>query len=141
MQTTPYLNFDGKAEEAFTFYAQAIGATVTAMMRFGETPACEHVPAEAHDQIMHACLNYGDVPLLMASDTGCIPGQGFRGYEGFAIALNAPTVAEATRVFEALAAGGTVTMPLEQTFWAEIFGGLTDRYGVSWLINCEKDGG
>ena len=141
MKTTPYLNFDGKSEEALNFYAQALGAQVVGLMRFGETPAAEHVPAEAHDQVMHACLQYGDDALLMASDTGCIPDQGFRGYDGFSIALAPRSVAEARRVFDALADGGKVTMPLEKTFWADAFGNLVDRYGVGWLINCEKDGG
>lgn len=140
MKTTPYLNFDGKSEEAFTFYANAIGAQITAMMRFGETPAAGHVPPEAQQQVMHACLQYGDDILLMASDTGCIPDQGFRGHEGFSIALAPRNVAEAERVFAALADGGRVTMALEKTFWAERFGSLIDRFGVSWLINCETDG-
>lgn len=141
MKTTPYLNYDGNTEEALTFYAKAIGAEPPALMRFGDTPAAEHVPAAAKDQVMHGCLQIGDEVLLMASDTGCIPDQGFRGHDGFSIALAPRTVAEAKRVFDALAEGGKVTMPLEKTFWAEAFGSLVDRFGVSWLINCEKDGG
>lgn len=140
MHTTPYLSFDGNTEAAFTFYARAIGAQVTAMMRFGDSPMADQVPAAMHQRVMHACLQHGDDILLMATDSGCTPDDQFRGHEGFSVALAPRTVADAERVFAALAEGGKVTMPLTKTFWAERFGSLVDRFGVSWLINCESAG-
>ncbi|MBB5207767.1 VOC family protein [Chiayiivirga flava] len=137
MKLVTYLNFDGNTEEAMTFYAGALGARITAMMRFGDTPAAEHVPADAQDKVMHACLQLGDDMILFACDSGCVPGQEFRSHEGFSIAISTPSIDETERVFAALSAGGTVTMPLEKTFWAERFGSLVDRFGVSWLINCD----
>lgn len=137
MKFTTYLNFDGNTEEAFKFYAAAFNAQITAMMRFGETPAAEYVPADAQDKVMHACLQIGDGVLLFGSDSGCVPGQEFRSHEGFSVALSTPSVAEGERVFAALSAGGKVTMPMEKTFWAERFGSLVDRFGVSWLVNVD----
>ncbi len=106
------------------------------MMTFGETPAAEHVPKEHHDLIIHTCLKVGD-QMLMASDT--TPDRPTPGMSGCSISLNVDSVAEAERVFNALAAGGKVEMPLDSTFWAARFGMLIDKFGVSWMVNCEKD--
>lgn len=137
MKLVTYLNFDGNTEEAMTFYATTLKGNITAMMRFGETPAAEHVPADAQDKVMHACLQIGDDMVLFASDSGCVPGQEFKGYDGFSIAISTPSIDESERVFAALSDGGTVTMPMEKTFWAERFGSVIDRFGVTWLVNCD----
>ncbi|MCY1530122.1 3-demethylubiquinone-9 3-methyltransferase [compost metagenome] len=136
MKINAYLIFDGQCEAAFNFYAQCLGGTLEAMMRFGETPACGDVPAEHHDKIMHACLIVGE-QMLMASD--CMPGQPYDGVKGCSVALNVDSVADAERIFTALAEQGKVDMPLQQTFWAARFGMLVDRFGVPWMVNCEKD--
>lgn len=135
MQLNPYLTFDGQCEAAFRFYAQCLGGEIAALSTFGETPACDHVPPEFHDKIMHARLLLGD-QVLMGSDT--TPAHPYEGIKGCAIALNVATTAEAERIFHALAAAGTVQMPLGETFWATRFGMLVDRFGVSWMINCEQ---
>jgi PhnB protein len=106
------------------------------MMTFGETPAAEHVPKEYHDLIIHTCLKVGD-QMLMASDT--TPDRPTPGMSGCSISLNVDSIAEAERVFKALSDGGKVEMQLEATFWAARFGMLVDRFGVSWMVNCEKD--
>lgn len=134
MHFTPYLNFDGTCETAFKFYAECLGGEIEAMMPFGDTPACEHVAADERDRIMHARLKVGE-QLLMGSD--CIAAHPYEGVKGASVALAVEDPAQAEQVFNALSEGGTVTMPLQQTFWATKFGMLVDRFGVPWMINCE----
>jgi PhnB protein len=106
------------------------------MMTFGETPAGEHVPTDLHNLIIHTRLVVGD-QAIMGSDT--TPDRPVDDMAGFSVSLNVDSIAEAERVFNALSEDGTVQMPLEQTFWAARFGMLVDRFGVSWMVNCEKD--
>lgn len=128
-----YLIFDGTAGEAMQFYQRTLGGKLDKMMHFGDMPPTEGCPPSVpSDRVLHACLMLDD-GLLMASDT--MPGQPYEGMKGFGIALSYPTVAEATRVFNALADGGQVTMPQARTFWVECFGMVTDRFGTPWLIN------
>lgn len=137
MKFTPYLNFDGTCREAMEFYAGVFGGKITAMMSFGETPAADHVPVAQHAHIMHACLQFDDGQSLMASDT--TPQCPYTAPKGIYVALNVPGTGRTEKVFAALATGGTVEMPLQQTFWALRFGSLVDRYGTPWLINCDKE--
>ncbi|NQD92594.1 VOC family protein [Pseudomonas sp. CrR25] len=133
MNINPYLTFDGDCEAAFTFYAQCLGGTLQAMLPFGETPASEEVPANFRDKIMYACLMLGD-QALMGSD--CHPAQPYEPIRGCSVTLHPHNVADAERIFATLGEGGSVQMPLQQTFWAERFGMLVDRFGVPWIINC-----
>ena len=129
-----YLTFDGNAREAMKFYADTLGGTMQAMMTFGEAPdgICDQLPPGNEDRIMHSSLMLGD-RALMASDT--MPGQPYQGQHGVGLALTYTTVEEAKRIFEQLAAGGEVQMPMGPTFWAESFGMCKDRFGTSWLVN------
>ncbi len=135
MRINPYLVFNGDCKAAFTFYAKCLNGTLEMMMTFGESPAREHISADCHERIMHTRLNVGD-QVLMGSDT--TPELPYLGIHGCSISLNIDTAAEAERVFAALAEEGKVQMPLEATFWAERFGMLVDRFGVPWMVNCEK---
>lgn len=136
MKINPYLIFNGDCKEAFTFYAQCLPGTIEAMMTFGETPARDHVPEDCRDRIIHVRLLAGD-QVLMGSDT--TPERPYNGINGCSVSLNVTRIAEAERVFAALADGGTIQMPLEATFWAVRFGMLVDRFGVPWMVNCETD--
>ena len=133
MQLNPYLFLSGQCEEAFAAYQRILGGEITLMLKHAGTPAAGHVPPEWQDKIMHACLDLGG-RKLMGSDAP--PGR-TKPPGGFSVQIAADSVAEAERVFAALAEGGEVTMPLQQTFWSERFGMLTDRFGVPWMINCE----
>jgi PhnB protein len=137
MRITPYLFFDGDCEEAFARYADVLGGEILAMMPHTGTPAEGEVPPEWRAKILHACMRIGD-DLLMASDAP--PGRQ-QVPQGFSVSLHPEDEAEAERVFAALSEGGTVTMPLAETFWARRFGMLTDRYGTPWMINCSRDPG
>ena len=134
MKLNPYLMFNGNCEEAFRFYERALGGKIVAMHVHEGTPGAEHVPAEWGKKIMHARMTIGD-EVLMASDAP--PGH-YQPMQGFSVSLNVDAPGEAERVFHAVAEGGTVRMPIQETFWALRFGMLTDRFGTPWMINCEK---
>lgn len=136
MKINPYLIFNGDCKAAFTFYAQSLQGQIEAMLTFGETPAGEHMPKGLHNLIIHTRLAVGD-QAIMGSDT--TPDRPVDAMSGCAISLNVDSIAEAERVFAALSEGGSVQMPLDATFWADRFGMLVDRFGVSWMVNCEKD--
>lgn len=139
MKINAYLMFDGQCEAAFNFYAECLGGKLERLMRYAEAPdnACGELPADYQQRIMHACLTVGD-QLLMASDSA--PPYVYEGIKGCSISLNVDSVAEAERLFSALATRGEVQMPMQQTFWATRFGMLIDQFGVSWMVNCEPAG-
>jgi len=134
MKAEPYLSFNGRCEEALDFYVAALGAKIEALMRFSEAPPDGAPGCGPHaappDKVMHACLRIGDT-LLMASDG---MSQGAPRFDGIAIALNADDETAARSYFEALAAGGTVAMPLAPTFFAHLFGMVNDRFGLPWMV-------
>ena len=127
----PYLFFDGNCAEAMQFYQRTLGGRMQAMLTYAESPEPVPCPGESDQRIMHACIDL-DGQLIMASD--CPEGQPYEGMKNVALSLVYPGVDEARAIFEALAEGGQVIMPLGPTFWSEIFGMLTDRYGTSWMI-------
>jgi PhnB protein len=134
MQVQPYLFFDGRCEEALAFYKTALGADVTALMRFKDMPdPDEHgmVPPGAGEKIMHASFRVGDTTVL-ASDGQC---SGRPNFQGFALSLDVPDESTAEKCFAALGEGGEIKMPLARTFFALRFGMVTDRFGVSWMVH------
>jgi PhnB protein len=135
MQLNTYLIFDTQCCEALTFYQQCLGGELTTMMPFGESPVCDQVPPEARDRIMHGCLVVGG-QKLMASDS--MPGQTYEGVKGSAVTINVDTDQEAARLFKSLSKGGKVEMALQETFWSSSFAMFNDRFGVPWMINCNK---
>ncbi|HEX7054353.1 MAG TPA: VOC family protein [Burkholderiales bacterium] len=127
---TPYLFFDGRAQEAVDFYQRALGARVEMLMRFKESPSPEHIPPGSGDKVMHACLRIGGGPVMI-SDGNC---AGRPAFQGFSLSYDAADEADAKRRFDALADGGQVQMPLGETFFARAFGMVADRFGVSWMV-------
>ncbi|CAN7231845.1 VOC family protein [Pseudoxanthomonas sp. LjRoot168] len=136
MNVNPYLILNGTCEAAFTFYAQATGGTLGPMMRFDGAEGCENMPAEHRQKIMHTNITFGQT-VLMGSDNH--PDYPCEAIKGFSVSLSVDSIADAERIFAALSDGGQVNMPLAQTFWAVRFGMLVDKFGVPWMINCEKD--
>ena len=134
MKIEPYLMFDGCCEDAFKFYESVLPGKIEMMMTYGEAPEeCPSAP-ETRDKIMHACLVVGD-QRLMGSDS---PPQYREKPQGFAVSINVEDAGEAERIFNALAEGGSVTMPIGETFWAIRFGMLVDRFGTPWMVNCSR---
>ena len=130
-----YLNFDGKCEEAFKLYAKVLGGKIENMMPFEGSPAAEGMPPEFRKKILHVMMSLPGGTMLMASD--CPPGR-FDKPQGFSVNISVKTPAEAERIYAALSAGGQITMPLSETFWAQKFGMFVDKFGTPWMINCEK---
>jgi PhnB protein len=130
MKAEPYLFFDGRCEEALNFYRGAIGAEVTMMMRFKESPDPQGTPPGAGDKVMHAAFRVGN-STVMASDGHC---AGKPSFQGFGLSLEVRDEAEAKRRFDALSDGGNVQMPLAKTFFSPSFGMVADRFGVLWMV-------
>ena len=133
MHVQPYLFFDGRCEEALEFYRKQLGAEVTMLMRFKESPEAPQpgtVPPGSDDKVMHASFRVGD-STIMASDGRCL---GQPNFQGFSLSLIVANDAEADRLFTALADGGQVHMPLGKTFFSSRFGMVADRFGVLWMI-------
>src|SRR5258708_7702704 len=130
MQVQPYVNFDGRCEEALDFYRSALGAEVTTLMRFKESPEPGMVSPGSADKVIHASFRVGET-TIMASDGRC---QGRSSFQGISLSLTVADDAEAERRFAALADGGQVQMPLAKTFFSSRFGMVADRFGVSWMV-------
>ena len=133
MKMNPYLSFKGDCEAAFKYYEQHLGGEMGGIVRYGGTSLSGSVPADWADKIMHGSITIGG-QTLQAADVS--PGQ-YETPKGFSLTLQIKSTADAERIFEALANGGEVRMPLEKTFWAERFGVVADRFGVPWIVNCE----
>jgi len=135
MQVQPYLNFDGRCEEAIEFYKTNLGAQVVMLMRFKDNPEPPKpgtVPPGIENKVMHAALRIGDTTLF-ASDGHAL---GRTKFEGITLSLSVANDAEAERVFNALANnGGKITMPLAKSFFSSRFGMLADRFGVGWMVS------
>ena len=134
MQVNPYLMFDGRCEAAFKFYERTLGAKIQVLMTHEGTPMAEQCPPDWVSKIIHGRLSLGN-QVLMGSDS---PPDHYETPKSFSICLSIPEPDEAERVFHALADGGTVQMPIAETFWAIRFGMLVDQFGIPWMINCEK---
>jgi len=134
MHVQSYLCFDGRCEEAVAFSTKTLGAEVTMLLRFKDSPEPPQpgmVPPGAEDKVMHMSIRIGETTVL-ASDGRCL---GQPNFQGFALSLTVPDAAEAERLFTALADGGQVQMPLTTTFFAARFGMVADRFGVVWMIS------
>ncbi|MEX0655075.1 MAG: VOC family protein [Phycisphaeraceae bacterium] len=133
MQVQPYLFFNGNCEEAVTFYRDALGAEVEAIMHYKDSPEPEMCPSGVEgveNKVMHASFRIGET-MVMASDD---PTGKTKAHAGFSLSLTAADEAEADRLFNALSDGGQVQMPLEKTFFSPRFGMVADRFGVSWMV-------
>lgn len=132
----PYLNFAGNAEEAFTFYRSVFGGQFSRLVRFKDLPMeGVSIPPEDEDKIMHIALPVGQDDLLMASDTLKSLGQELVQGNNAYISVFPPTRHEADRIFQALADGGRIEMPIADQVWGDYFGSLQDKFGVLWMVN------
>ena len=134
MKLDTYLNFDGNCREAFEFYRSVFGGEFAEIQTFANAPSDMGVGEEYLDQVMHVSLPIG-TSVLMGSDS--VPGFGPPHVSGnnFAITVHAESREEADRVFARLSEGGSVMMPLQDTFWGAYFGAVADRFGINWQIH------
>jgi PhnB protein len=135
VQTT--LNFYGRTEEAVKFYCKAIEAETLFMMRFRDCPDPSQRKPGLEEKIFHATFRIGSTEF-MASDCGCEKPPAQTSFAGFAFALRVETVEKAERFFTALGDGGKIQIPLVKTFFAERYGIIIDRFGISWKIMVES---
>ncbi len=130
MQLEPYLTFNGQCEAALHFYKDVFKGEITALNRFEGSPIGHDVTDG--NKIMHASFVAGGVRFMASDGMGdTVPGS------NITMSLGTADVADAERVFNALADGGTVRMPLADQFWGAKFGMLVDKYGIPWMINCD----
>jgi PhnB protein len=135
MQLTPYIIFNGTCEEALNFYATALKGEIKDLMRFEGTPVADMTADK--QKVMHAHFGVDGTILFMASDSG--QGGPAETKGGMVhLSLNFTDAAHIENVFAALSEGGTVTMPLQDTFWGARFGMLTDKFGINWMFNYDK---
>jgi PhnB protein len=132
MQVNPYLNFEGHCEAAFTFYAQVLGGQVGTIFRYAGTKLAAQVPADWQDKVMHGSVTVGGMELMGAD----VARDRYEAPKGFSLSIHLTDTTEAERVFQELSTGGRIVMALEKTFWADRFGMVVDRFGMSWMVNC-----
>ena len=132
MQLITYVSFAGNCEEALNFYKEALGGEILQISKMGEGPM--EVPEHVKGKIMHARLKIGENVLYM-SDT-FDPASIVQG-NNVSLSLQPETIAQTEDLFNKLSAGGTVKMPLEDTFWGARFGMFIDKFGIHWMLNCE----
>lgn len=136
----PYLNFNGNAEEALTYYKSVFGGEFLALQRFKDMPADDkspgHMPEEYQNKILHIALPIGS-NIIMASD--CIEAYGQKAVFGSSnyISVQTDSEEETRRIFEELSSGGEIEMPLDEMFWGDLFGSFTDKFGIKWMLNYE----
>jgi PhnB protein len=136
MKLLTYLNYGGNCEQAFRFYEKHLGGKITLMMTHGQTPGPSNMPPELKNTILHARLSIGETELL-ASD---VPPERFQPMRSAYLSLNLDSASEAERVYAVLSEGGQIFMPMQETFFADRFAMLRDRFGTSWMIIHERPG-
>lgn len=130
----PYISFKGNCKEAMNFYKDRLGAEVLFTQTYGESPMAGKGP---DDKIMHCSLKIGD-SVIMACDNVFEDSNPTTVGNNISLAIGTNDVAQADKAFEELSEGATILMPMQETFWAERFGMLTDKFGINWMFNCEK---
>ena len=143
----PYISFKGNCEEAMNHYKEKLGGEILFMGRYGDSPMADKAPGKG-DKIMHTSIKIGD-SVIMACDNVFDAGDNpFDPNEhptiignNISLAYGTSDVAQAERAFEAMSDGATIVMPIQETFWAERFGMLTDKFGINWMFNCDKPHG
>lgn len=134
MKMNPYLSFPGNCEEAFKYYEKHLGGKIEVLMTVAGTPMEAQSPPDWLPKIIHGRMVVGEA-VLMGGD---VPDAQYTVPSGFSLMINATSAEEAERLFAALADSGTVQMPLSETFWAIRFGAVVDRFGIPWMIGCDR---
>ena len=135
-QAIAYLAFNGNCAQAMRFYEKALKGKIEVLMSGADSPMADRIPKEFADRILHARLTLSGGGMLYAGD--CPAHMPYEGIKGVSITVDFDTIAEAEEVFNALAEGGQVTMPMQPAFWAKRWGMLVDQFGTSWNVNGEQ---
>jgi PhnB protein len=132
----PYISFKGNCEEAINFYKEKLEAEILFLGRYGDSPMAEQAPGNG-DKILHASIKIGDT-VIMACDNVFEGEHPTNIGNNISLAIGTNDIAQAEHAFEQLSDGATIVMPMQETFWAERFGMLTDKFGINWMFNCDK---
>lgn len=132
----PYISFAGNCEEAINFYKDKLGAEVLFLGRYGESPMADKAPGQG-DKIMHCSFKIGD-SVVMACDNVFENQNPTIVGNNVTLALGTDDAESAERTFADMSDGAKIIMPIQETFWAERFGMLSDKFGIIWMINCDK---
>ena len=131
----PWINFNGNAEEAFTFYKSVFGGEFTKVMRFKDLQSPEFPVAEKDEnKIMLIALPIGKSNILLANDVPEFMGRVNENENRSKISVSVESKEEADKLFNGLSAGGTVEMSMDDSSWGSYFGMFRDRYGIEWII-------
>lgn len=136
MKVTPYLNYKGNCEEAFNFYKTIFGGEFNYIGRFKDMPNSDELSTDEANKIMHISLPVGD-GFIYGSDILESMSDHFVTGNNITLAITPDSEDEARRLFDALGEGGRVTMPLDKTFWGSLFGMVTDKFGLNWMVDYE----
>ena len=137
----PYLNFNGNCEEAFNHYKAIFGGEFGYVGRYNEMPAdSDHqIPQDQQNRIMHISLPLTKDNMLMGSDSGGEWANDIKVGNNISVSINTDSKEEADRIFNALAEGGQVTMPMGNTFWGDYFGMCVDKFGINWMMSFNEN--
>lgn len=134
----PYLNFLGNTEEVFNFYKSVFGGEFAMLQRFKDTPdSGSNLPETDRNKIMHIALPLGKNNVLMGTDALESAGHTVTMGNNLSLSINADSKEEADKIYNGLSAGGSIEMPIQDTFWGAYFGMFTDKFGVKWLVNFD----
>lgn len=138
-----YLTFNGKCEEAFLFYQSVFGGEFPFIGKFKDMPQdeenCKQMSEEDLNRVMHVTLPISSETCLMGSDTTSDWSANFKEGNNYTISINADSKDEADKLFNGLSKDGTVTMPMNTSFWGAYFGMFTDKFGINWMVNFDKN--
>src|SRR5438105_2672132 len=134
LEVKPYISFKGNCEEAINFYKDKLGAEVLYLGRYGDSPMAGKGP---DDKIMHCSIKIGD-SVIMACDNVFEDKHPTTIGNNITLAIGTNDIAQAEKTFDDLSDGATIVMPIQETFWAERFGMLTDKFGINWMVNADK---
>jgi PhnB protein len=132
MKLNTYVNFAGTCAEAFRYYERHLGGTIGMMMTHGQSPDQSRVAPDWKDMVLHARMSIGGTELMGADIPTAEP------VRSAYLSISVDTDADAERIFAALADGGEIFMPMQETFFASRFGQLRDRFGINWMILHER---
>lgn len=130
----PYLSFNGNCREAMTFYKKVLGGELV-LQTIGDSPMCEQMPDVMKENVLHSSLTSGNV-VIMGSDM--VAENGLSRGNGVSLMLNCSSEDEIRKLYSNLAEGGTASYPVQDTFWGALFGDLTDKFGIHWLLNYSR---
>src|SRR5258706_11484588 len=135
-----YLTFNGNCEEAFNFYRSVFGGDFPYLGRYKDMPGegGKKIQGNEGERIMHVSLPISKETMLMGSDTGGEWAPDFSQGNNISISINTDTKDEADRLFNGLTSGGSVTMPMNKTFWGDYFGMFKDKFGINWMISFNE---